>query len=206
MMRAVAASHLALFAYGSLVNPASASQTLGRPVRIAARARLEGWRRTWGVARDNLSSEKTFARADGTLPRYCLGLDLEPAAGAPAPNGALIEFTAPELDRLDLRELRYRRVDVTDAVRLDPAPDAGGEDPGFDRVYAYRSRPEHHHPVPPPDAIVIATYLAAVESAFDALGSGERERFRATTAAPPAPVTDASLVRDRIPAGNPRAW
>jgi hypothetical protein len=195
----VATPRLALFAYGSLTDSASAQQTLTRPVSIAAPARLDGWRRGWTVARDNLSSEKTFARADGTLPRFILSLDLERDPGAPAPNGALIEVAADELDRLDLRELRHRRIDITDSVRAAARP-------SFDSVYAYRSRPEHHRPDPPDDSIVIATYVATVEAAFDRLGTGELELYRSTTSPPPVPVVEASLVRDRVPAGNPRAW
>ena len=54
--------------------------------------------------------------------------------------------------------------------------------------------------------IVIATYLAAVEAAFDALGPGQLDLFRETTGPPPVEVVEATLVRDRIPPGNPRAW
>jgi cation transport regulator ChaC len=190
---------LCLFAYGSLVDTASAAQTLARPVSIAAAARLEGWRRGWTVARDNLSSEKTFARADGTLPRFVLSLDVRPDPHAPAPNGGLIEVTAEELERLDLRELRHRRIDVGDSLRTNDTQ-------RFERVFAYRARSEHQRLDPPPDAIVITSYLATVEAAFDRLGPGELERFRSTTSPPPVPVVEASLVRDRIPAGNPRAW
>jgi hypothetical protein len=198
-LAAAVVSRLGLFAYGSLVNPASASLTLGRSVPTGIPARLQGWRRGWTVARDNLSSEKTFARADGTLPRFIVSLDLEPDPDAPAPNGVLHEVSGDELDRLDLRELRHQRIDVSATV-------TAADPPGFDRIYAYRARPEHHRSAAPPDAIVIATYLATVEAAFDALGPGELELFRATTTPPPVPVTEASLVRDRIPAGNPRQW
>ena len=57
---------------------ASASQTLGRPVEFAAVARLRGWPRAWTLGREQAASEKTFARADGSIPRFCLGLNLEP--------------------------------------------------------------------------------------------------------------------------------
>jgi hypothetical protein len=191
-------TRLAVFGYGTLVSPASAAETLGRPVDSLAPARLESFARTWTLGRDNLSSEKTFARSDGTLPHFCLGLNLEPDRSAPAPNGALIEVSEAELERLDLREMRYLRVDVTDAVVADTG--------AFDSVIAYCARPEHHHPTPPADAIVIANYLRTTEAAFAALGPGELDRFRATTAEPPAAVTEAHLVRDRIPAGNPRGW
>ena len=194
-------SGTAVFAYGSLVSPASVAQTLLRPIRPARLARLEGWTRNWTLARDNLASEKTFARADGTLPNFCLGLNLEPVDGAAAPNGALIEVSEAELERLDLREIRYRRVDVTAAV----APGDGAPH-GFERVIAYVARPEHHHPATPPDAVIIATYPRTIEAAFADLGPAELDLFRATTAPAPVPLVEAHLVVDSIPAGNPRDW
>jgi len=190
-------SRLAIFAYASLVSPASASETLGRPVEIAALGRLSGWARGWTLARDNAASEKTFARADGSVPRYCLGLNLDPDADAPAPNGALIEVSEAELERLDLREIRYTLVEVTDAVAADVS---------FDAVYAYRARPEHHHPTAPAESIIVSTYPATVEAAFAELGRDELDLYRATTAPPPVEVVDATLIADAIPEGNPRAW
>jgi hypothetical protein len=188
----------ALFAYGSLVNAASLAETIGRPVEIASLARLHGWRRTWGLARDNAASEKTFALADGTRPRFCLGLDLVPDDDAPAPNGALLALTEAEVDRLDLREIRYERVDVTPQIDAEVA---------FARVVTYLARPEHRCAEPPvAGSVLIATYLEAVESAFDALGPGELELFRETTGQPPVEVVAATLVADHIPAGNPRDW
>ena len=145
-------SRLAVFGYASLASPASASETLGRPVEIAAIARLRGWSRAWTLGRDNLASEKTFARGDGSLPPFCLGLNLEPDPAAPAPNGVLIELSEAELERLDLREMRYDRVDVTDAVTID----RGGPEPhGFDLVVAYSAKPAHHHPTAPPGAVIV---------------------------------------------------
>jgi hypothetical protein len=195
-------SRLAVFGYASLVSSASAAQTLGRPVEVAARARLEGWTRAWTLGRDNASSEKTFARLDGTEPAFCLGLNLEPSADATSPNGVLIELSEAELDRLDLREMRYRRVEVSAAISLADGATAAG----FDAIYAYAARPEHHHPEPPPDSIIVATYLATIEAAFAALGPGELELYRETTLSPPVEVVPATLIRDRIPAGNPREW
>jgi hypothetical protein len=196
-------TRLAVFAYGSLVSPRSAAETLGRSVESPIPARLEGFARGWILCRDNLTSEKTFARADGSVPRFCLGVGIQPAAEAPAPNGALIALTDAELDRLDLREMRYTRLDVTAAIGVG---DAAADEPPFDRVVAYRPRPENHRPEAPPDAIIVANYLATVEAAFDELGSGQLDLFRATTAAPPVEVAEATLVEDRIPEGNPRAW
>ena len=197
----VALSRFAVFAYASLVSTASAGETLGRPVGVLPPARIEGFARSWTLGRDNFHSEKTFARPDGSLPRFCLGLNLEPTESAGYANGALLELSEPELARLDLREMRYERLEVTDAI------DAGR--PGgarFDAVFIYTARFEHHHPAPPPDAIVIRSYLRTVEAAFSTLGRGQLDLFRATTAAPPVEITDATLVRDRIPEGNPRDW
>lgn len=188
----------ALFAYASLLAPQSAAMTLGREVELGGRARLRGWRRRWTACRDNLRSEKTFALPDGSLPGHCLGLNVEAAGDDDGPNGALIAVSAAELERLDRRELRYRRVDVTEAV--DPLP------PGIGRAFAYTARPEHHAPVPPDGAIIVAAYARAVERAFAALGPRELELYRRTTEPPPAPVVEAELVRDRIPPGNPRLW
>jgi hypothetical protein len=191
---------LAVFAYASLVDAESAAETLAREVEVTTPARLSGWRRRWSLARDNLASEKCFARADdGSLPRFCLGLNLEPAAdGDEDPNGALIEVTMAELRRLDLREIRYRRLDVTDAVTELPSD--------IDRAFAYAARPERFAATPPEDAVIIANYLRAVEDAFDALGAGQLDLYRHTTQPPPAPVIEGILVDDRIPEGNPRAW
>ena len=189
----------AIFAYASLVDPESAAATLGREVAVAGVARLRGWRRRWTACRDNLRSEKTFALPEGSLPAHCLGLNIEAAGGNDhGPNGALVTVSAAELERLDLRELRYRRVDVTAAV--DPLPR------GIDRAFAYTARPERYAPDPPRDAIVIAAYARFVEAAFAELGPGELDLYRRTTDPPPAPVVEAVLVRDRIPPGNPRLW
>jgi cation transport regulator ChaC len=190
---------LGLFAYGSLVNPAGAERTLGRPVELVALARLAGWRRRWSTVRDNLTSEKTFARrSGGELFGHVLGLNLEPSEERDeAPNGAIIALTEAELRRLDVREMRYDRIEVTGHLELPP---------GLDRVFAYRAKPAHHAPEPPDGAVAIATYVEAVEAAFAALGGSERKLYLATTGPPPVEVVDAVLIRDRVPPGNPREW
>jgi hypothetical protein len=191
-------SGLAVFAYASLVDPASARQTLGHEVEPAP-ARLPGWRRRWSVARDNRAAEKTFALVeDGSLPRFCLGLNIERVDGAPAPNGALIGVSAADLVRLDRRELRYDRVDVTEA--LDERP------PGVERVFAYTSKPERFAAEPPQGAVILAPYVRTVEAAFARLGVDQLDAYRRTTEAPPVAVVEGVLIADRIPPGNPRKW
>jgi hypothetical protein len=191
-------SGMAVFAYGSLVSPASAAATLGREIEASPPVRLRGWRRRWSTFRDNLAAEKTFARVDdGSLPPWCLGLNVEPAPGEPGPNGVLLHLTADELDRLDVREMRYDRVDVSD--RFDDLPAQA-------TVFAYTAKPRQLATEPPDGAVVISTYVAAVERAFTALGEAQLTLYHETTEPPPVPVIDAVLVRDRIPAGNPRDW
>lgn len=197
---------LAVFAYGSLVSAASAAETLGRPPRAswpageAAPARLIGWRRRFSVIRDNRSCEKTFALdADGSLPTHVLGLNVEPTGAAgDLVNGLLIAVSEAELDRLDSRELRYDRREV--AVE----PSAARE--RFETVITYVAKAEHRAAPPPPGAVILRSYAAAVEAAFDGLGPGQLDQFRRSTGPYPVELADAHLVADRIAAGNPRAW
>lgn len=191
---------VAVFAYGSLVSRESAATTLGRDDLVLAPGRLTGWRRGFTLLRDNRACEKTFARrGDDWVPDHVLALDLVATEEGGEVNGALLAVTAAELDRLDRREIRYRRVDVTAAI-------AGPGTAAFERVYAYVARPEHHAPEPPPTAVVIAAYERAVEEAFAELGAGELDRYRATTERGPAERIDAYLLTGSIPAGNPRHW
>jgi cation transport regulator ChaC len=191
---------LAVFAYGSLVNPESFARTLGREPAEVVPVRLPGWRRRWSIHRDNLAHEKTFAReGGGEVPPWVVGLNLERdeiGEGA-APNGALIEISEGELERLDVRELRYDRVDVSGAV-------AGSA--GFDRVVSYTAKREHFTAEPPQGAVAMAPYVRAIEAAFNALGDGEWELFLSTTGLPPVEMIEPVLVRDEIPPGNPREW
>lgn len=194
-------SPLAVFAYGSLVSPESFARTLGREAAEPIPARLPGWRRRWSLLRDNLASEKTFARTDGgELPRWVIGLNLERDDRGDdelAPNGALIGIGEDELERLDVRELRYDRVDVSGQV-------GGGKE--FDRIVTYRARPEHFAAQPPAGAVAMATYLRAIEAAFRSLGDNQWELFLSTTGLPPVEVIEPRLLRDEIPPGNPRQW
>ncbi len=198
---------LAIFAYGSLVDPSSAELTLGREVTALTSVRLGGWRRRWSIARDNQRFEKTFAAADGTVPEWILGLNIEPdlvpgvSEGAngtlEGPNGALIEVSPVELGHLDRREMRYRRVEVTGHVE--------NRHP-FSVVYAYTARQECLRPAPPEGSVILRRYVETVEKAFARLGPEDLDSYRRTTARPPVRIVDAELIRDKIPEGNPREW
>ena len=192
----------ALFAYGSLVDPVSAALTLGRGVEEVWAARLPGYRRRFSQARDNRSCEKTFARIDdGSIPPFVLGLNLEPAGDEEAaPNGTLIEVSETELERLDVRELRY------DRTALDPGGVEADAAPAFGRLFTYVAKPAHRAPEPPPGAVILASYASTVEAAFAALGENERALYLETTLPYPVEVIEGELVADEIPEGNPRAW
>lgn len=191
-------TRLGLFAYGSLVSPESAEMTLGRPVPAPRVAELAGWRRRFSQARDNLGCEKTFALPGGERPKWILGLNLERGESDAGPvNGAVIELDEDELERIALREIRYDPVEVTGQV-------AAAELPG--RVVAFAAKAANHAPEPPAGAIILSSYTGAVERAFEALGPGELDRFRATTGPYPVEPVEASLVADAIPEGNPREW
>jgi hypothetical protein len=163
-------------------------------------ARLAGWRRRWSVVRDNRVVEKTFARADtGAVPSHCIGLNVERGESGDGPNGALIEISESELERLALRELRYRAVDVTDTVVADEAR-------GFGRIVTFTARPENYASTPPPGAVILEPYVRAVEAAFASIGTEQLELFHETTGTPPVEVIECVLLRDEIPPGNPRDW
>jgi hypothetical protein len=194
-----AAVGLAIFGYGSLVSPASAGETLGRPVEVSGPVRLPGWNRRWSTIRDNHRVEKSFAPVSGEASiEWVLGLNIEPAPGAEGPNGALVEISEAEADRIDLREIRYERADLGDRFAAEH---------GFDRVIAWVARPEHLAPSPTPlGTAIIGAYVKTVEAAFDALGPGQLDLFRETTGPPPVEAIDAVLTEDRIPPGNPTSW
>ena len=192
--------NVAVFAYGSLVSPASAAATLGRSGVEAVPAALAGRRRSFTLLRDNRACEKTFARrGDDWIPDHVLALNIAEGGTADSVNGALLAVSEAEVERLDLREIRYRRIEVSALV----APAAAAR---FDRIFAYIARPEHHAAIPPPDAVVLAAYEAAVEEAFAKLGERELERYRASTDRGNAARIDAYLLSGEIPVGNPRRW
>ena len=198
---------LGLFGYGSLVLPESAAMTLGHPVDAMRPARLRDWKRRFSQARDNLTCEKTFECDGGRRPEWILGLNVEEGEDDAGPvNGVVIEVSEPELDRLDIREIRYDRVDVTGLVEGTMVEGMVIEDDLPDRIVTYKAKAFHFKPEPPEDAVILAAYAEAVERGFEGLGPGELDRYRATTGPPPVELVEANLVIDQIPAGNPRAW
>jgi cation transport regulator ChaC len=115
--------HDLIFGYGSLV------ASRGR------RARLDGYRRVWGVAMDNtvdLPGYKRYLAPDGSRPALCVAfLDVVPDASAGV-DGLCVAVDDDALARLDDRERNYERVDVTGRVDVDVDPPA--------RVWTYVGR------------------------------------------------------------------
>ena len=132
------------------------------------------------------------------MPEWILGLGSVASDPEGWVNGALIEVDEAAAARLDLREIRYERVDVTRV----PRSRARGPEP----VFTYEPRPENRAPEPPPGAVMLRSYLTIVEAAFAELGPGELERFRESTDIPAVETIDGRLVRDEISPGNPREW
>ncbi len=73
-------------------------------------------------------------------------------------------------------------------------------------MFTFVAKPENFTYPPPAGAVILAAYARTVEAAFDSLGPGQLDLFRETTGPYPVEVVEAVLVRDRIPAGNPRDW
>jgi hypothetical protein len=140
-----------VFGYGSLAG------LHGRP------ARLEGYRRVWGVAMDNrvdIPGYKRYrVRADGSRPAvYVAFLDIAEQPGATT-QGLLIAADDITLRALDARERNYERIDVSAAVA-----DAPGA------VWAYRGsaagRERLRVGLERGCAVVAAQYLADARAAL----------------------------------------
>ena len=151
-----------VFGYGSLAG------SDGR------RARLEGYRRVWGVAMDNrvdIAGYKSYRRLhDGNRPAvYVAFLDIVEDAGA-AVEGVLLAVDDAALRTLDARERNYDRIDVSAAV-------SGA---ACRRVWTYRGsdagRERLRIGMQEASAVADADYVAAVQATLDALGIDEDVR------------------------------
>jgi gamma-glutamylcyclotransferase (GGCT)/AIG2-like uncharacterized protein YtfP len=148
-----------VFGYGSLA--------VGLPGR---RARLDGYRRTWGVAMDNrvdIPGYKSYRRLeDGSRPAvYVAFLDIV-ADPRSAVDGVLFAVDEVTLAALDARERNYDRIEVTGAVA-----GAGG------RVWTYRGSDEGRarlrSGLREGSVVVDVDYVQAVRATFQVLGIEE---------------------------------
>ena len=153
-----------MFGYGSL-----AAEHARCPI-----ARLRGFRRTWGVAMDNLidiPGYKSYRlRSDGSRPAVFVAfVDIEDDA-AGVVTGVCVPADATDLAALDDRERNYDRIDVTSHV--------DGRPPG--RVWAYRGsragRARLRDGLARGTAVVSRDYLDAVVAAIAAIAPDELAR------------------------------
>jgi hypothetical protein len=185
-----------VFGYGSLVE-------LGEPllkdghVFPPLSGRLRGFRRFWGAAMNNweaTEAEKHFVDPDsGLKPRIKVAyLDIEERQGSSV-NGLAIPADAARLAELDLREINYRRIDVSTA--FEPTVPR--------RVFTYvateaardRCRDETS------DAAIHVSreYVDRVRRAFAALGGDALAEYERTTGPQQFPERDLELRYPRPP-------
>ena len=148
-----------VFGYGSLVDPQSAAETIGRiPPMIPSV--LPGWRRRWNGLTDNRVERRYLCLDCGGAPAWVVCLNCEPDAGSEC-SGVLVGVTDAELAALDDRERRYDRTRVGADAFVPPAP---ADTP----VWIYERKPELVLDRLPPGerAVLPSAYLALVEKAI----------------------------------------
>jgi hypothetical protein len=175
-----------VFGYGSLVAelPFVPSRELRDEGFVAD---LPGFARGWGVAMDNrrdLPGYKYYTAPDGSRPPVFVSfLDVAPAPGAAAVNGLCLPVDDDRLAPLDRRERNYSRLDVSDRIEARGA-----------RVWVYMGTPAARERLRGARrqglAVIDATYLSAVESAFAALGANELELCRPSLAPGDLPIME----------------
>ena len=187
-------------------SPSSATRRSSAPRaprrRSAARSRSRRVARLAGLdprldagPRAGRLGEDLRPRRTARCPRFCLGLNLEPERTEP--TGA------------------ERRPDRAHRGRARPARPARDPLPPRRRHRGARARrrarlrrglhllakPEHHHPEPPEDAIIVATYPATIEAAFARSGPTSST----STAGPPPRPRSRSPRRPWSATGSRRA-
>lgn len=158
---------LAVFAYGSLMIPSSATRALGREIREDdyEPALLKRHRRTWRV-RVPLWSGELGEQVAGVF------LDVRPGNGFYL-NGLLLEISQSELASLRLREAQYVERDVTDEIDC-----ASGNQV---RVVTFVGRPAYCRDLPPMKSHIPQRYLSRIERACKRRGKGFLQEFHETT-------------------------
>jgi hypothetical protein len=160
-----------VFVYGSLLDPASVSRTVQRPVTPddLLDAVLLDHERDWGI-RIPVQSVSLGGPVNARF------LDVVPRPGAYV-NGAVLAVSDADLRHLAAREAQYDVVDVS-AQAIAPIP------PGA-TVVTFRGRADHRHDRPGVRSAVPERYREWVERTVAGRGALFAERFARTTAAPP---------------------
>lgn len=178
-----------VFAYGSLLDPASLTRTLPSvDLDTCVPARLQGYTRTFSVAfrNDGTHRDKAYIDEDRTRPPVVLFCDIEPAPSRSV-NGVCVPVDDASFALLRARELRYDVIDVTSAT----SPWVGDELRA--RVQTFVGRDIHRAPADIASGVVADHYLASVQAGaahWDAVAPGFLDEFRASTTLP-----EPSLVR-----------
>jgi cation transport regulator ChaC len=191
-------SGLWVFGYGSLVDPASFSATIGRELRPGVdffEAEVAGFGRRWNYG--VLHASASGPGPDGTLVDYALVALGVVRAATESVNGVVGWVEPDELALLDRRERHYDRVDVTDLTTVHGAGDEARS------VAVYFPRPEavaHYERARDAGrAAIEQRYWDLVDHAFAAFGPEAHTRYRATTPAPDVPVMSLTRLWDRNP-------
>jgi dephospho-CoA kinase len=181
-----------VFGYGSLVDPASFSATIGRELRPGVdffAAEVTGFGRRWnygvmhGVA-------KAIGREGNPVEYTRIALGVIRAPGEVV-NGIVGRVDDEELARLDRRERHYDRVDVTQVASV-----VGGAVDGAIVLYLPRPGTIEHYERARDDgtAAIEQRYWDLVDRAFAAFGPDAHARYHATTPPPDVPVLPLTLV------------
>ncbi len=176
----------AIFAYGSLLSPASLERTLkkkyAKPLVICS---VPGWQRSWDVIMPNrtfytrLDSERMY-------PENIIYLNVRPQIGGLL-NGVLIVVSGDELKSIDEREWIYDRRVVTD--QLQGVVVKGGD------AFIYVAKQEWIMKNVPSTRVasVRSTYLDIVEDGLNKLGSSFRNAYEGST----DPVPEHLVIQDQ---------
>lgn len=163
---------IAVFGYGSLVNPKSLSRTLGN-VHDIKPALLRGWRRDWSAILENDGAASHYVCSNGDIPKHVAVLNIRPDSQSVV-NGILIPCRDKDFDNLVDREVHYSVVDVTDSI------EDGSE---YDKIYSFTAKPQFTDNENS-GVIIPKSYVDLVEEAFKTLGDNQIETYLKTTFTP----------------------
>lgn len=119
-----------IFGYGSLINPFSASMTLGRSLskNDIICIEIKNHIRIWDIVVNVLLNQSNIL-----IPMNALFLDIRESVGK-ITNGVLIKVKKKDLEKMDIREKQYERIDVTKNIFPPLSND--------DIIYTYKGRKE----------------------------------------------------------------
>jgi len=140
-----------LFGYGSLINPKSIKRTLEREIKAEdlIEALIHDYVRKWQLVDWVMIAENNLVRS---IP--AIFLDLVRQIGART-NGILIPISEEELNKMDIRERNYDRVNVSNLI-----------DPNVSEyIYTYFGKKEHASP--PKESCVLIEYEKIIEEGFN---------------------------------------